>query len=162
MILSWIKSWWRSKDRFDIYKPRHRLIYSYWDGSRIVHVDPMTLYKKVMAKGPEISIAIKIANSPSKSAPQGHEDVLKNVRDIFEVVPWDPKKGTGLTESEAFELLDHFLSYCDNVKKNTNPSQTLSNNSEESSPSLDDAPLTENSLASGCVGSVSKCDDPIS
>ena len=93
-MFSWLWSWFQSPNRSDVYKPSQRLIYSYWNGSRIVKVDPMVLYKKIVAKGPEISVAIKIANSISKAAPKGHEDVIKSVREIFAVGPYEspPKR----------------------------------------------------------------------
>lgn len=126
MFLSWMWKWIQSfvqqrRDDFDIYRPKERLIYTYWNGRETVQADPLTLYKKMMQVGPELSIDIKVANSESKDANKAHDGVIRKIRGIFNTLPME---SGGLSEIETCELLDHFLVFCETVKKNMNPSAT--------------------------------------
>lgn len=89
-------------------------IYSYWDGSRIVYTDPIDLYKRIMTIGPELDVDIKVARSPSKKAMQAHDDMVKKIRELFSIKPFEQN---GLTEVESKQLLDSFLIYCDVIRK---------------------------------------------
>lgn len=102
-------------DTLEFYKPKERIIYSYWNGSQIVKADPMTLYKRVMDHSQELSAEMKVSNSPSKDASSSHTSLVKKVRDIFNVLPLEEG---GLSELETLQLLDHFMTYTNAVKKN--------------------------------------------
>lgn len=111
--------------RTDVYHPRDRMIYCYFDGQQEVAADPLLLYRSMMDVGPELSINIKVANSPMKDAGAAHVKMLEQIRGIFGVRPYEQGKG-GLTEHETVSLLDHFLLYCSSIKKNMKPSVTSS------------------------------------
>ena len=134
-----------AEEPYDIYRPKERLIYQYWDGSKMVCADPMVLYKRMMAVGPELSIHIKVSQSTSKDAGKAHEALVVKTREIFSVKTLDEN---GLTEVEAIELLDHFLTYCEHVKKNSSAFLTSSTSSAPSESS-GESPSTGNSSASG-------------
>ena len=119
---------WFRKNRGDLYRPGERLIYSYFNGQKIVRADPLRLYKRVMEYGPELSINLKVAKSPMKDADKCHTDAVKRCREIFDV---KPVEDGGLTELETIDLLDHFLLYTQALKKNTKNSPT-----DVESPSL--------------------------
>lgn len=99
------------------YHPRERMIYSYWDGQKTVHADPMVLYKRMMTHGAELSVDMKVSQSASKDAGKAHDSMVQKVREIFVVKTLEEG---GLAELEVLELLDHFLLYCEDVKKNSN------------------------------------------
>ena len=111
------------EDSYDLYKPRERLIYSYFDGRQIVKADPIYLYKRLMARGPEIDIDRKVAASESKGALQAHDSLVSKLREVFEV---KSLQEGGLTDSEITTLLDHYLTYTEILKKKWNPSLTSS------------------------------------
>ncbi len=99
----------------EVYPPKDRLIFQYWDGQKTIIADPLVLYRKIGEKGPEIDTEIKLAQSPSKSAVQGHIGAVTKIREIFGVKPVEEG---GLTEIESINLLESFVSWCHDVKKN--------------------------------------------
>lgn len=134
----------------DVYRPRQRLIYRYWNGTRTIQADPMVLFKRVMEVGPSLSIDIKVSTSPSKDAQTAHAGVMDKIRGIFSVGTFD--KG-GLTDLETAGLLDHFLTYCDRLKKNMRPTATSAAvTSVITAPSLDDNQPTLSGSGSGSTG----------
>lgn len=154
------------RSKYDLYCPRHRYIYGYFDGKDVVMADPMVLYKKVMARGPDIAVHMKVAASRSKDAAKAHESMLRNIREVFVIKPFDEG---GLTESETVELLEHFMAYCEDVKKNSNQlstslggtspfTGTVSSASPEESSSGD--PPTKNSSDSGSTENACSTESP--
>lgn len=120
---NWISSLFATKaeaipaeDELSVYKLHNRTIYHYDNGEEVVKEDPIVLYKKVMAVGPELGVDIKIARSPSKSAREAHDKMINKIRGIFSLKPF--KEG-GLTEQETADLLDDFLLFCESIKKNS-------------------------------------------
>lgn len=113
-----------AEERYDLYEPSSRAIYSYFDGKNVVSRDPIVLYRKVAEVGQELSVDIRAANSvlSAKIAAAGQAGVVKKIKQIFGVTSFE--EGGGLTETELMALLDHFLEYCDRVKKNSNPLTT--------------------------------------
>jgi hypothetical protein len=117
-------------DRYDVYLPNERLIYQYFDGTKMVVGDPHELYRKVGSKGAELSSNMMAARVPqSKFAEKAHKQLVEDIRNIFGI---KTLAEGGLSELETTELLDHFLMFCDIIKKNSNPSTT---DQEETSPS---------------------------
>jgi hypothetical protein len=143
-VLSKVRNWAsrvaakRQQEKLDVYKPTERLLYSYFDGTKMVKADPLVLYKKMMDIGPELSINIKISSSPMKEAGKAYADMVEQIRGIFGIKILEEG---GLTELETAALLDHFLVYCDTVKKNSRFSP-ISSTSSEAAPvsSVDDQP----------------------
>ena len=122
-MFSWLKNLFTGRQgRYDLYRPAERQIYKFWDGKKEVADDPMLLYKRMMDVGPELSINIKVANSPLKDAGEAHTKMLEQIRNIFRVAPL---AAGGLTEYETVGLLDHFLLYCAELKKNLRSFATL-------------------------------------
>lgn len=131
---------------YDLYHPKQRQIYQFFNGQQITAIDPMILYKRIMEVGPELDIDIKVANSASKDASKAYETMLEKIRKIFGVAKLDEG---GLTEEETIALMDHFFAYIDQVKKNLRFSETSSDLSEASGRYSEDHPVTSNSSASG-------------
>ena len=125
--------------RDEAYRPAERKIYRYWDGVTEVHADPMTLYQKFMDVAPALRTAGKIARSPSKGASEAQRQMVSLVREIFTVKSYEEG---GLTYLESLDLIEHFMVFCDTLKKNTprtpTPPETESPSTgpfrEESSP----------------------------
>lgn len=118
-------------DESGTFSPKKRLLYRYFNGAEIVRADPMVLYKKVMDVGPELAIDMKVAGSPLKDATKAHGKVVEKIRKIFNLKPFEHG---GLSEIEATDLLDHFLTYCEDVKKNMNSPMTLPKETTASTP----------------------------
>jgi len=119
---AWLKAWFVKPDD-SIYQPTERLIYSYFNGEKLVIADPQVLYRALMDVAPELSADINTSNSQSKFWKQANDNAVKNVRNIFSIKPL-PEGGLG--ELELFELLFHFIDYCDRLKKVRSPSQMSS------------------------------------
>lgn len=100
-----------------IYSPAQRFIFHYFDGEKVVRVDPIEQYRKYSKVKDEIEVARSVAASPSKDREQQYEVMISRIRELFSI----PKLGehSGLTEQESVDLFNHFLEYCDYVKKNT-------------------------------------------
>ena len=144
------KFWKKNNEPADFYHPKERRIYSYHDGGKMVIVDPMLLYKKLMEVSADLSVDMKVANSQSKDARKAHDAMIKRLRDVFEIKSF--AEG-GLTEVETLDLMDHFLSYIDDVKKNSSTSQTSSKETPDlSNSSLAENPPSPNSSGSGSTG----------
>lgn len=137
-------------DAFNLYKPKDRLIYRYYNGSKIVSIDPMDLYSRIMAEGTDLDISLKLAGSISKDAPQGYKEAIERLRKLFEVKPY--YDGEGLTDTELFDLFTHFLTYCNEIKKKVSPSAT---SQMEILPSIlstqENAQPIQNTLDSGLI-----------
>lgn len=127
---------WNGRSRDDVFNPTERKIYSYFDGEKTVKADPMALYKKIAGIGPELSIDIKVAQSRSKDNVKAHTQAMEKVRGIFNIKPFEEG---GLTEAELQALLDHFLTYCEGVKKNSKMFTTSLPSSEASPTSTEPA-----------------------
>lgn len=166
---AWIRSWWEKKPpapepevyRYDLYHPQDRLIYSYWDGKEERRVDPMSVYKKMMEVGQEISTARKVARSPSKDARKMHDRMIELIRGVFDVTPYEEG---GLSETETTDLLDHYLIYLEWVKKNSGMSTTTPEETSPSTPSPTSAseedPTFSNTSDSGSSDDGPKTEPP--
>ena len=139
----------KTEEQFDLYMPEEKMIYSYWDGSKLVTADPMVVYRRLMEKGPELNVDMMVATSPSKDADNAHVLMLEKIRYIFDVKPLE--NNNGLTEEHTIGLLNHFLTYTETLKKNLNPSPISSPVVEEevSKELPEEIPPIENISVSG-------------
>ena len=158
----WYKPWtWLGNGKTDItsfanYSVNERLIYQYFDGTKVVRADPLILFKKVMNVGLELSVDMKVANSPMKSAGESYTKAVGKIRSLFAIKPFEEG---GLTEVESFGLLNHFLDYCEQVKKNSSFFVTSSNKWATASAKSSDQTTTPIS-ESGSTASDSSIDEP--
>lgn len=113
--------WFKKKDETELFTPKQRTIFRYWDGVKTRSVDPLVLYRKVMDIAPELSIDIKVANSVSKDAGKAYSAVVDKLQKIFEVGSYEQG---GLTEMELSVLFDQFMLFCESIKKKSKPSPT--------------------------------------
>jgi len=159
-MFAWRK-WFSGTTEYDLYHPKERLLYTYWDGTKEVKADPMTLHRKMSALGPALSIDIKVSTSQLKDAEVAQGKVIAQIREIFSLKPLEEG---GLTEIETLELLDHFMVYCHNIKKKLNPFQTNSvpSPSLPTVPSTDTPPATANTLDSGSASGEASIKEPMS
>jgi hypothetical protein len=137
-------------DDWAVYKPEQRQIYKYWDGTAWVLADPLVIYQRMAAVGPELYIDMKLSESISKDAHLGRKNLLAKIRKIFDLAEY--ADGKGLTQAETVALLHHFIVYCEYVKKNYSPSPTSAAAPSPSTPppaSADAAPATPTSSPSG-------------
>lgn len=143
-LFRWLLTFFKilPKPGIDLFRPEERLLYGYWNGSTTIWADPLVLYKKLMEIGPEISINIKVANSPMQGNIEASNSLAKQIRSIFNIAPFDPsnKTSNGLTESELIALLGHFLNYSEDVKKKLAGYVTVPTTSQDSASSSQSAP----------------------
>ena len=145
---------------FDLYKPKERLIYRFWDGKDIVSCDPMELERALAKLGPDLEVCLKIANFPAmKGAEENYLESIDKIKGIFSV------KGIregGLTEPELFELLEDYLKFRLRLKKKLSKSLTLPKETlPPSTTSSNGSQPTQNTLDSGSIGKDSSTGKPI-
>lgn len=155
-----IKEEKKEDDDFSIYHPKERLIYKYWNGKELVAADPMTLYKKVMDVSAELAIHFSVAKSQSKDAKDAHENLIETVRKVFGVKSLE-ETPEGLGQTESISLLNHFLAYCNRLKKNSRTFATTSKLSEDSQPTSEQGPATSNTSDSGSTESAPSSEKPL-
>ncbi len=148
----------RNNERVDIYRLDERMIYRYFDGQKEVAADPQVIYKRMANIGPELSVNIKVANSQHKDAGKAHNNLVAQIRGVFQVKPLDEG---GLTELETAQLLDHFMIYIDELKKKSNLCATSLSNSAATGPSSEESPATSNSSGSGSTASAFSTAEPM-
>jgi len=159
-MFTWLWSWLRRTP--EPYTAKERLIYRYFNGSKWVEGDPLRLWRRVMAHGAELRIAVKLANSLSKDADQGAIELAKKVREIFAIPEEDTVAASGtLTDDEVFTVFDEFMKYVDDLKKKSKKSLMSSNSSGASRSGSPPAPTTNSSSASGCAVNVPTCAVPV-
>lgn len=113
-MLNWLKSLFskkgtNTKGAYDVYYPTDRLVYSYWNGSELIKVDPLTLYKRFIKRGPEIDKLRSKALEQTEEGVKAHSDLLVILRELFNLKPMEEG---GLSEIETLEAFDHFFTYC--------------------------------------------------
>lgn len=152
----------------NLFTPTERNIYRYgvgWDArGRVVFrdADPMALWKRLMDKGPEVAINIKVAESPSRDARKCHTALVEQIREIFQL----PKAGEGgvavpLDEINCTGLLDSFLIYTGGVKKNIQTSATSSGATPSDTPDTSgESSPTKSTSGSGSTDSDSSTATP--
>lgn len=154
--------------RSDLFAPQDRLIYSYLcgyapDGSpQFKRVDPLEMWRKVMAHGPRIAAAVKVAASQSKAAGVKLDELAATVRELFGI---GPVEEGGLPVPHLLELLGHFMDYCGVVKKNSAPSTTYAWETSPDTPSSErptapDDPTTTTTSDSGSTAAGDSTDPP--
>ncbi len=144
-MFGWLLRLFKRRDPMELYTPKERAIFWFFDGQTVRKADPMVLFKRVMDKANDISIAYKVARSESKDARLYHEKFIGYIRDIFEIKRLEEG---GLTETETATLLDRLMDYIDDVKKNSSPLPPLPAPSPSSSSPSDASPATPNGSAS--------------
>ena len=147
-MFGWAKRLFSRKpaEDFAVYNPAERVIYSYFDGEKVVKADPMVLYRNLHDIGAVLDMDMKGARSQSSRAGEYHAEMIRKMRGIFAVKPLEQG---GLTESETENLFWHFFEFCETVKKNSRSIRT--NATEASSPtpaSPGESPATGPSSAS--------------
>lgn len=158
-MFSWFTSFFRSTtkktsteqlnelENLAIFKPEDKGLFEYWNGEKLIAADPMALYRKLMTKALEIDNCYKVATSQSTAAINYYDDLVKTIRLIFEVKQFTEG---GLTDDLCVKLLDCFLVFVDDVKKNWSIVPTLPKETPSAprSSSGDDS-TTLNTSASG-------------
>ena len=156
-LFAWFRSWFPA-DKYAMYSPKQREIYSYFNGDKVVRADPMPLFKSVMDQFSELSIDFKVAASPHKDAAKAWDNAVARVRTIFGIKTLDEG---GLTERETVDLYNHFWDFMDSVKKNSPSCQTPPEDGlPTSASSTPVCPITPSSLGSGLTAPASKTDSP--
>lgn len=123
---------------------RHRLLFSFWDGSRFVSSDPFVLFRRMInTQDFDLEADLKMLQVPDpKLVTQKIGYIAEGVRKIFDLKPFE---SGGLSELECVQLLLTFSDFLDRVKKNgasslisspaTEVSQAVKSSAEEKSMS---------------------------
>lgn len=141
---------------YNVFMPKERMIYEYFDGTKVIRVDPMEISRKLSFIGPELDNDLKGAKNPNYSkAPECQAEAVKKIREVFDL---KPVSEGGLEEVLVIVLLYHFLEFENEwVKKNspsitTIPAETL----EPTSPPI--VEVAEQPTSNTTPSGSSKCD----
>lgn len=142
----------------EMYRPRERLLYEFWDGEKHVKADPMVLWNALMEVWPDLIVDMKLANSQHSQATKGwHAQIIK-VRKVFSIKPFEEG---GLTETESMAILYDFWAWCEELKKNYPQTPTSAGATSPTSGSTSAAsPPTSSTSPSTSTGSESSTGDP--
>lgn len=147
---NWLKSW-RNRPSLEtyleIYTPEERKIFRYHNGSRWIEADPAPLWERLMDKSAELGANFKAAAVPSKWQQEANRNVIKYLREVFEIAPledgWKMPTEGSLTGEQVVELFNVFMTFCGCVKKNSSPGPTLPETTLDTcEPTLDGPPPT--------------------
>jgi len=100
--------------------PKVQRIFKYFDGTRERSADPVTVIRK-MAAHPKFDVdrhlADMVCGEPGLEA-EASEISVQATREIFGIPAWTEDTPEGLTEMETLGVLNDFVLYVDNLKKN--------------------------------------------
>jgi len=159
---NWLISWFDKSSALDVYNPKERLIFSYWNGEvvngkrKLVQADPLVLYKRQMHNGPELLSTMKAAISPFKGAEEAHAEMTQTLREMFNLKPLTNsiEVTDTLSDTEVVDLFDSFLEFTGSVKKKSKNSPT---SATEISPTSESSSIanqpTSSSSESGSIAS---------
>jgi hypothetical protein len=102
------------------YPLAERQIFTFWDGSATVGVDPLEVQATLLdASQGDLQLECQLAESPSPSGEKARRNVVAAVRQAFGVKPFRSVDGVaeGLTEVECVKLLTAFVEFVALVKK---------------------------------------------
>lgn len=154
VLLRRLASFFDAGSTHNVYAPAERNIYRYWagQGAGYVDADPMVLFKRFVSVRAALAIEFKVSALPGhKDAPAAHDKAVRLIREIFDLKEF--AQG-GLTETEAIGLLNHFVSFCESVKKKPPSGPTsATETSPPSPPSPGDSPAISGSSDSGSTAS---------
>lgn len=159
------------KEQFDVYLPRERKIYSYFNGEKVLKADPMDIQRKLSAVSTELDMDLKIATSTEFAgnlpeaimknvfldAEKARQNALKTLRGVFNVKTLDEG---GLLDDEVFDVFSHFMIYVQAVKKNSMTSPITSKPSEDYKATSEDARPITNTSVSGLTENVPGIESP--
>jgi hypothetical protein len=148
-------------ERFDVYDPGERLIFHHFDGQKVIPADPVVIERRLARIWNDLAVDMRMA--VLETMPGEKEDKASERREKAREACW-PRiryafnlktlEDGGPTPTECEDLLFKFLSYRDEVKKNSRTSPTTSTPSPES-PTSQEGPPTSSTSASGSTGSES-------
>lgn len=149
-------------DPVDLFRPKERDIYHYFDGTAVRDADPLPLYRKMKDVITDLEVEFKVASSGMKGADEHYTSAVNRIRGIFDLKPFPEG---GLTEMECVALFRHFFNYSGGVKKKLPPSSTPSpGTSDDTPPSTEPvpepSPPTELSSGSGSTASEPTTEPP--
>lgn len=136
-MFGWLKNLFRRKERYDVYTPSEKCIYTYWNGKEWANADPIAVFRRLKEVWGDLSVDMKVARSPMKDATIAHRKALDKIRKIFNLAPLrdDLYADNTLTDVQASDLLDHFLTYVGSLKKNSSQIPTSVEETSDSMPS---------------------------
>lgn len=139
----------------DVYQPKERYIFKYFNGEKLVLADPLILYRRVMAKINEIDMDMKAATFQEYSkADEAYDHMVVTLQKVFKIKPLEEG---GLTPTELEELFSQFSEYCHYHKKKWNliPTSQMETSDSIVYSSEGSQPIKNTS------DTISTCNDPL-
>ena len=102
---------------------RARLLFQFFDGSKLRRVDPMRVWREICADK-EFNLQTMCELVDKQEEPETTY-CLNCLCRVFAVERYDDATGTGLTDGQLLNLLVDFEDYLDRLQKKTRPGQIL-------------------------------------
>lgn len=112
------------------FKPRERLIYRFWDGSRTRHADPLEVQARLLAfPNLDLQTDLKLVATDTPESAAALDRIVAAVRHAFQIPEFNDDAGdpVGLTKAECWGLFQDFGRYFETLKKKLSGSRTSSN-----------------------------------
>ena len=160
-MFQWLKNLFRGAERYDTYRPSEKLIFNFHNGKKWVKADPQAVFCRLKEVWGDLSVDMKVARSPMAEATEAHRLAMTKIRNIFNLPPLQEGlfADETLTDFQATELLDSFMTFVGALKKNSSQTPT---NAKETSPSMpstsSESPPTQSIADSGSTENDSKTD----
>ncbi len=106
-------------------RPKQRQLFSYWDGYQNVYADPIQVSDKLDSHPVYRSdLHPRLAESDNQAGREAWQVCMEAWRTAFNLQPFDPISGKGLTDAEVNALHGVYYLYIDQLKKSTNETLT--------------------------------------
>lgn len=139
---------------------RKRLIFRYWDGSKLRRGDPLEIYRALMDHPVfnwSVHPVLIDVEDDEKTSLEATAITAQAVRDAFRVRPLD---NGGLCQSECVSLLAEFTLWVEDVKKKLSPSPMPRPSMAPPSSPPSGRSATSSPSASGSTPTAAKSGDP--
>lgn len=126
-----------------------RQIFSYWDGFKVQHADPLEIQTR-LELDPEyradIHPELAYANTPEGA--RAFEVCINAYRNAFNLKPYDPDRRKGLIKAEILQLHATYCLYVDYLKKSTDLTQTPTQFGDATWTESDERTMSDTSVTS--------------
>lgn len=106
-------------------RKRSREIFAYSDGKRLRYADPLVVLRQ-MAAHAELDLDATLRQMQAVDSPELQNEAcgvaVQATREIFGLPAFGDDNPDGLTELETLDVLTDFVTFLDNVKKNSSGS----------------------------------------
>lgn len=95
-------------------RSRDRAIFSFYDGQAERAIDPLAVWNQIWTDPDNLALSLPEAAKGDVAAQHAVEGIVTRA---FDLQPFDPATGRGMTKLEIHQLLDRYLAWMADLKK---------------------------------------------